>query len=50
LVLLNGHDNDRAIPPIDERSQVVTSSNTKRLISFWCINATQVKATTLVAQ
>jgi hypothetical protein len=41
LVLLDRHNNDRAIAPIDERSQVVTSSNAKRLISFWRINATQ---------
>jgi hypothetical protein len=41
LVLLDRHDNDRAIAPVDERSQVVTSSNAKRLISFWRINATE---------
>jgi hypothetical protein len=35
LVLLNRNDNDRAIAPVDERSQVVTSSNAKRLISLW---------------
>jgi len=40
-ILLDGYNNDRALALVDERSQVVTSSNPKRLVSLWGVDTTE---------